>query len=404
MRTLVAVLLALAAVPAAALDAGDVAAVAAVAGHDVRGVVKALASDRLDGRDNDTPQSAVAQQLLLKRLRRLGVGPMGGADPYRQPFVRSGQTGTNLLAVIPGRELPDEYVVVGAHYDHLDTRSGPSGACSTGRPPGGGVCHGATDNAAGVAAVLALGKALRKLPAPPRRSVVLALWDAEEDGLVGSAHYVAHPAVPLAATRAYVNFDILGSDLLPSVAAGTFAIGAETGTGLAALVDAAAAPDAIAVRRLSFIFGQLRSDYANFVAAGVPTVFFSDATNGCYHTIFDDLSVVDWRKLSAQGRVAFRLTVALAEAASPPAFRAPDPALATYADAQVLDALFAVAIADLPRFAPADQATIRRVRSDLDAIVAAGPGAFDANAVVTVLNAALQSLDAIAHLGCLRRG
>src|SRR4051812_40625402 len=127
MRTMIALVLLTTAHALAAADVAD------VAGHDQRGVVKALASDRLAGRDNDTPQSAVAQGILLKRLRRLGVGPMGGDDPYRQPFVRSGQIGTNLLAVIRGRELPDEYVVVGAHYDHLDTRSGPTGACSIGR-------------------------------------------------------------------------------------------------------------------------------------------------------------------------------------------------------------------------------------------------------------------------------
>src|SRR5207253_4202264 len=115
------------------------------------------------------------------------------------------------------------------HYDHLDTRSNADGACSTGRPPGGAVCHGATDNAAGVAAVVAIGRALRRLPTPPRRSVVLALWDAEEDGLVGSIYYVNHPAVPLASTVAYVNFDIQGANLLPSLRGTSFAVSAETG-------------------------------------------------------------------------------------------------------------------------------------------------------------------------------
>ena len=58
---------------------------------------------------------------------------------------------------------------------------------------------------------------------------MLALWDAEEDGLLGSLRYVGHPLVPLASTVAYVNFDILGADLLPSLRDVSFAIGAETG-------------------------------------------------------------------------------------------------------------------------------------------------------------------------------
>src|SRR5262245_54518399 len=199
--------------------------------NGLRGTTGRLASDRFAGRDNDTPASLDTQAFLIKRLRRLGAGLGAGVGDaaYKQPFVQSGQTGTNLLAVIPGRDLPTEYVFVGAHYDHLDTRSTPSGACSANGTPGGEVCHGATDNAAGVAAVLAIGRAIRKLPTPPRRSVVLALWDSEEDGLLGSLYYTANPLVPLAQTKGYVNFDILGENLLPSLRETSFAIGAETG-------------------------------------------------------------------------------------------------------------------------------------------------------------------------------
>src|SRR5262249_45917959 len=156
----------------------------------------------------DTPESLVAQRYLTALLKVRGAGlnrSTTGDDAYAQHFVQSGQTGTNLLAVIRGRELPNEYVIVGGHYDHLDSRSDATGQCSSRGTPGGAVCNGATDNAAGAAAVLAVGKALRTLPEAPRRSIVLALWDAEEDGLLGSLYYVDHPLVPLAQTVAYVN-------------------------------------------------------------------------------------------------------------------------------------------------------------------------------------------------------
>jgi Zn-dependent M28 family amino/carboxypeptidase len=143
--------------------------------------------------------------------------------------------------------------------------------------------------------VLAIGRALRRLPTPPRRSVVFALWDSEEDGLVGSAFYTNNPLVPLAQTRAYVNFDIQGSDLLPSLASTSFAVGGETGGAtLQSIVAAAVSAEGLGTLPISYIFGQLRSDYANFVAKSIPTIFYSDSTNGCYHTIFDDLDVVDW--------------------------------------------------------------------------------------------------------------
>ena len=80
------------------------------------------------------------------------------------------------------------------------------------------ICNGATDNAAGVAAVLGVGRALAHRHSRPRRSVVLALWDSEEDGLLGSSYYTQHPLVPLARTVGYVNFDIQGANLLPACA------------------------------------------------------------------------------------------------------------------------------------------------------------------------------------------
>ena len=106
-----------------------------------------------------------------------------------QPFPG----GTNVVAVIPGTDLADEYVVVGAHYDHLGN------SCRV--PPGSPtdtICNGATDNATGVAAVLPIARSIAAQPTKPRRSVVLALWDSEEDGLLGSLFYVQNPLVPLA--------------------------------------------------------------------------------------------------------------------------------------------------------------------------------------------------------------
>jgi hypothetical protein len=370
--------------------------------HQVRAAVEFLASDRLKGRDNDTPESDLAQKWLIRRLRRAGRGlnPAGQKDEaFRQRFTLDGQTGANLLAVVRGRELPDEYVVVGAHYDHLDTRSAPSGACSARGTPGGDVCNGATDNAAGSAIVLAIGRSLRKHP--PRRSVVLALWDSEEDGLLGSRYYVENPLVPLEKTVAYANFDIQGSNLLPSLSRTSFAVGPETGSNLTQIVMDAAQSEQFGTLPIGYTFGQLRSDYANFVPKGVPTVFFGDSTNGCYHTTGDDLDVVDWTKLAKQGRVALRVVSTLADTTTPPTFLPPNPALAGYEDAVTLQQVFATAIPnDLQLFPPADQQLVAGIAATLDQIVLDGPGAFDQADVVATLGAALQGIAAIERLGC----
>src|SRR5579862_1982440 len=338
------VLVALAPASLQALTQPEIDAATALVPRHVVPVIRLLASNRMHGRDNNTPESLLAQRLLVGFLKRLGPGldaSQSGDDAYKQPFVEKDQTGTNLLAVIPGRELPDQYVVVGAHYDHLGTRSMADGSCFANGSPGGNVCNGATDNAAGVAATLAIGESLRNLPTPPRRSVVLALWDSEEDGLLGSLHYVTHPVVPLAQTVAYVNFDILGQDLLPSLRDNSFDVAAETGgTMLQGVVDAAAAGQGFDLRKVSYIFGESRSDYKNFVDHRIPTVFFSDSTGPCYHTTGDDLSIVNFSKLRAQARTAFRAVVALAESDAVPTFVPRNTQGAVYPDAVSLLPIF----------------------------------------------------------------
>ena len=386
---------------AAAVDDGAV-----VATHGMRSTVSHLAGNGLRGRDNDTPASLRAQRYLIRRLRRLGnplqTGDRGNDETYTQHFTfgAPAQAGTNLLAVIPGTDLANEYVIVGGHYDHLDTRSDATGHCRAAGTPGGAVCNGATDNATGTAAVLAIGRALRALPTPPRRSVILALWDAEEDGLQGSRYYVANPLVSIAKTVAYVNFDILGATLLPTMRNISFGVGAETGGAvLQGIVQAAIGAQTLDLPALTYLFGQLRSDYASFIGAGVSTVFFSDSTGGCYHTTGDDLAVVNFPKLRQQSAVAFRVMHALANQTTSPTFAPPGPA-AVYADAQSIAHVLALGVGDRQYLSAADVATVEQIKTTIDGIVAEGPAAFDDADVSTVLGSAATLIGALTRVPC----
>src|SRR5262245_12682385 len=336
--------------------------------------VRALAGDALGGRNNGTPGSVAAQDHIIGRLDDFAAGidpTRTGADAFRVPFTG----GTNVIGVIPGRDLADQFVVVGAHYDHL-------GSCRT-ADPADRICNGATDNAAGVAALLDVAEQLAHGEGP-RRSVVLALWDREEDGLLGSKAYVANPPVPLAQTVAYVNFDIQGANLSPSLQRTTFAVGAETGgDALRAAVERAAATGPIDTIQLSAIFGQSRSDYVNFINARIPTVFFSDSTGPCYHTAQDSADIVDYFKLGHQSRTALRLTRELADTDDPPTF-APSPAPVTYGDTLELQVVGDRLIQDLARFTPSQQTTLLRNKAMLDAIVAAGPAEFGTDDISTI--------------------
>jgi hypothetical protein len=264
------------------------------------------------------------------------------------------------------------------------------------------VCNGATDNAAGVAAVLAIGRAIASLPTPPRRSVILALWDREEDGLLGSLFYRQNPLVPLTSTVGYVNFDIQGANLLPSLKNFSVAVGPETGGAvLRGLVDDAISGEGLGTRKVSYIFGQGRSDYVHLVNGGVPSVFFSDSTGGCYHTKQDDVSVVDFAKLHKQAKIGFKVTLSLIETDTPPPFVAPNAPLATYEDATVInDVLNTGLAADLGLFTPGDQATLLQFQSDLNAIVADGPESFDNADLTTLLFGTLDVVGILTNIDC----
>ena len=123
------------------------------------------------------------------------------------------KTDKNVVALLPSTHLTDdtEYVVVGAHYDHIGY--GEIGSLA-GKDEAGQIHNGADDNASGTAVVLELAATLSEAaqahPEKFNRGVIFALWSGEELGLIGSTHFVNDPVVPLDEVVAYVNFDMVG--------------------------------------------------------------------------------------------------------------------------------------------------------------------------------------------------
>ena len=125
-------------------------------------------------------------------------------------MVRERQTAHNVLAYLPataGADVVEKpWVVIGAHYDHLGR--GGRGNSLAAQDEAQAIHHGADDNASGTGAVLAIAESLARQPR--RRHVLIALWSAEEIGLVGSNAFTTAPPVPLDQIAAYVNFDMVG--------------------------------------------------------------------------------------------------------------------------------------------------------------------------------------------------
>ncbi|QNE30963.1 M20/M25/M40 family metallo-hydrolase [Sphingomonas sp. NBWT7] len=167
----------------------------------------------------------------------------------------------NVLAKIPGRTRPQETVQFAAHWDAYG--EGPADAAGkTIRP-------GANDDALGVAGVLELAR-LFKAGAAPDRTLVFALWTAEERGLLGSEWYAAHPVTPLATTAANLTLDILQT---AGRAKDVILVGAGQSSLEDLLADAARAqgrtvtPETASERGLFY-----RADHFSVVRRGVPSL------------------------------------------------------------------------------------------------------------------------------------
>ena len=123
------------------------------------------------------------------------------------------KTDQNVIGLLPPPQLTDEteYIVVGAHYDHIGY--GEIGSLAR-KDEEGQIHNGADDNASGTAVVLelaaTLSEAFQEHPEKFNRGIIFALWSGEELGLIGSTHFVNHPIVPLDKVVAYINFDMVG--------------------------------------------------------------------------------------------------------------------------------------------------------------------------------------------------
>ena len=261
----------------------------------IRRDIEFLASDRLEGRLAGTPGNDSAAAYLARRYRSLGLTEL--APGYLQPFdalsaqdAHMGRTQPrptqNVVALLRGRDpaLRDEYIVIGAHFDHL----GRSPMFAMDPEAGDAIRNGADDNASGTAAVLDLARLLKANP--PRRSVIFVNFSAEELGVLGSSWFVNHPPVPIERMVAMLNFDMVGrlrNDKL-------IVYGTSTATELKAIVDSANAVAGSAMFRISGGGdGYGPSDQSSFYAKDIPVLHFFTDLHEDYHRATDDADKIN---------------------------------------------------------------------------------------------------------------
>jgi len=258
-------------------------------------VVRTLSAPSFEGRRTGTAGNLRARQFIREAFQQIGLTP--AAPEFLQPFPftslqrdrqRDAATpsaspvqGANVLAMQRGTAGTGRSLVVSAHYDHLGVVNGTT-------------YPGADDNASGIAALLAIGRYVQAHPL--RHDVILAAFDAEEEGLQGAKAFAQTPPVPLASIALDVNFDMVSkNDRNEIYVAGTF-----QNPSLRPIVEEVQRRSAVTIR-----FGHdrpairgnddwtLQSDHGVFHQAGIPFLYFGVEDHPDYHQPTDTADRID---------------------------------------------------------------------------------------------------------------
>ncbi len=189
----------------------------------------------------------------------------------------------NVFGYIPGTDpvLSQEYIVVGAHFDHLGW--GTENSLYRGKTPQ--IHNGADDNASGVAAILYLAEYLSRNPL--KRSVVVVAFNGEEEGLLGSSFFVKNSPIPIDKIVLMVNFDMVGR--MKERKLNVFGTGSSTT--FDKVVDSIADIDSLLLTKGTEGYGP--SDHSSFYAAKIPVLFLFTGAHSDYHLPTDDAEKID---------------------------------------------------------------------------------------------------------------
>ncbi len=190
-------------------------------------------------------------------------------------------TVNNVLAYLPGKT--NQYIIIGAHYDHL----GHGNASSLAPSEIGKIHPGADDNASGTAGVLELARIFARRGERMQRGILFMTFAGEELGLLGSADWVKEPTRPLGDAVAMINMDMIGRIRDNKVYVG----GVGTGTTFKPLLEKLAAKYDF---KLAYSAGGFSaSDHTSFVVKSVPSLFFFSGLHADYHKPSDTWEKID---------------------------------------------------------------------------------------------------------------
>ena len=240
-----------------------------------------LASDSLCGRKAGSEDAAKAAAYIVGQFEEIGIQPFYEEGWY-QLFEKNGKTYKNVVGVIPGNDpvLKNEYIIIGAHYDHLGVMNEQ-------------VYNGADDNASGTATIIEMARILKSQQNNLKRSIIVAAFDAEELGLWGSSHLSKN--LDLSKVKLMMSIDMVGwlekGKTLRFEGVATVKDGKR-------LLSEEAQKMHIDIKTKDFetsIFGA--TDTQDFAKKGVATWYVSTGLKSPYHKPEDDPELIDYSGL-----------------------------------------------------------------------------------------------------------
>lgn len=247
--------------------------------------VYTLAADSLYGRSAGSEWSKKAADYIVRNFEEIGLRPFVGDTSYFQRFALGSSTRIyrNVIGYIEGADpvLKDEYIVIGAHYDHLGYRGEGDKAV---------IYNGADDNASGTAAMMEIARRLKQKEGQLARTVVFAAFDAEEVGLHGSQHMVR--LMPEGRVKFMISIDMVGwlraTGKLSVAGFGMLKDGRD-------IMDAVPVPEGLKVDFKKFDSNIMSgSDHDSFADKDIPALYATTGTKSPYHKPGDTAEKIDY--------------------------------------------------------------------------------------------------------------
>lgn len=272
-----------------------------------------LASDEMEGRKTGEPGQKKAASYLRNYYKSLQIEAAPGTNDYyqkvpsdamRKMFSPKLNDSENVVAFIEGNEIPDEFLVISAHYDHVGMANGE-------------IYNGADDDASGTTAVMEIARLFQEAKLAgkgPKRSIVFLHCTGEEYGLHGSRYYVNNPLFPLDQTIANLNIDMIGRTDKKHEKSKNYIYLVGSDKLSQELHDLSEATNKKHTKLdLDYEFNAknhpeqiyYRSDHYNFAVRNIPVIFYYSGEHEDYHKPTDTVDKIEFDKMHERVQLIF---------------------------------------------------------------------------------------------------